>query len=96
MDKLVIIGAFTLLSMSPKTIETEPSEIDDYASDNSDLDYDYEEDSLNDDEDDDLEDLILSTDDSNSYGKPPDSVFHVDKMITGTRLVQWLPLGAIR
>ena len=95
-DKLDRIGAFSLLSMSSKTIETEPSEVDGSASDDSDSDYDYEEDSLNINEDDDLEDLFLSTDESNSYGKPPDSVFHLDKMITGTRLVQWLPLGAIR
>ena len=96
MDKLDRIGAFSSLSMSSKTIETEPLEIDGSASDNSDSDYDYEEDSLNNDEDGDLKDLFLSTDDSNSYGKPSDSVFHVEKMITGTRLVQWLPLGAIR
>ena len=30
------------------------------------------------------------------YGKPPDSIFHVDRMIMAAKLVYWLPVGAIR
>ena len=54
---------------------------------------------LDDDDDDNdneiFEDYFLSTDESNVYGKSPDLVCYLDNMITGTKLVQWLPLDAI-
>ena len=45
---------------------------------------------MTDNDDGNLEDYFLSTDNSAVYGKPPESIFHVDNMITGTKVMQWL------
>ena len=92
-DRLNAIGALFLLHMSTKMMEREYQ--DKSVSDDSDSDYESEDDPMTDNDDGNLEDYFLSTYDSAVYGKPLESIFHVDNMITCTKVVQWLPLGAI-
>ena len=64
----------------------------------SDSDYgiDEEMDLDNESDDDNLDDYFLSDDHSQRYGVPPMATFSKDLMVTGTSVLRWLPLGAIR
>ena len=60
----------------------------------SDSDYDEEMDDQVQSDDDFLDDYFLS--DTQRYGEPPKTIFSEDLMITGTNVLRWLPLDAIR
>ena len=97
LQQLEVVGAFSLLSIHPKAM-IEQQQMDDVTYDNSDSDSDYndEENEILDNDDDVLDDFFLSEDDGRTYGEPPMAIFAKDLMITGTKVVRWLPLGAIR
>ena len=42
-----------------------------------------------------LDDHFLSENNTQTYGEPPMAIFSKDLMITGTKVICWLPLGAI-
>ena len=101
LEKLDVVGAFAALGISPDTMK-DPEQVRniDISVSDSDSDSDYDDDEEmgldNDSEDDNLDDYFLSDDNSQRYGEPPMATFSNDLMITGTSVLRWLPLGAIR
>ncbi len=99
LQQLEVVGAFSLLGMHPKAM-LDQQQMDDVTCDDSDSDSDleYNDKELEnvDDDDDILDDYFLSEDNERTYGKPPMAIFSEDLMITGTKVIRWLPLGAIR
>jgi len=96
-DKLEAVGALNLLSIDSASSNNMNKKVH---SNDSDSDSDYNDDSSENTSDgnstdDDLDDYFLN-DDTLVYGKPPDSVFSVDTMITSTKLIRFLPLGSLR
>lgn len=91
-DKLEAVGALNLLGIASTTIERERFDSNDS---DSDSDYDANESIADSDSEDDLDDYFLNNDNT-TYGKPPETVYDVDSMITSTKLLRFLPLGTIR
>ena len=98
-DKLEVVGALNLLSINSDSSNNMNKKVHSNDSD-SDSDSDYNDNSSENTSDgnstdDDLDDYFLN-DDTLVYGKPPDSVFSVDTMITSTKLIRFLPVGTFR
>ena len=91
---------FSLLGIHPKALMEQQQKDDqnrhEFESDSdSDLDYNDEGDENKMDSDDDLLDDFFLSDNTQTYGEPPMATFSKDLMTTGTRVIKWLPLGAI-
>ena len=95
-NKLEAVGALELLGLNKRNGDTDPSESD---TEDDDSDYNYEHDDCNTnhhiDDDDELDEYFLSTDDFRTYGEPQLDYFPIIESLTGTSVLKFQPLGAI-